>query len=314
MLLVSLTLIFFAASITSLLDYVYLRSNYPAISESIRSLVSQTVVISLVLIIANVINVDWALLSVAIYAIIFKFIDDRYIIPNQKTDKNKKKPTIKDPYLEIAQDLCWFLIILIIIRSFLIQPYRVPSGSLEPTVDTGDFIMVNQFAYGLKIPILHYELFSIGKPQRGDIALFYYPKDPKKIYVKRIIGLPGDHVVYQNKRLMINGKVMPREDLGWYNNVNQFGVPENVKLFKEDLIGKQHNILLKPFTPDYGQTNIIVPKGQYFVLGDNRDNSNDSRFWGTVPESSFIGKAFLVWLSWDANEWRVRWNRIGTML
>ena len=127
MLLVSLTLVFFAASITSLLDYVYLRSNYPAISESIRSVVSQTVVISLVLIIANVINVDWALLSVAIYAIIFKFIDDRYIIPKQKqTGKKDKKPIIKDPYLEIAQDLCWFLIILIIIRSFLIQPYRVP--------------------------------------------------------------------------------------------------------------------------------------------------------------------------------------------
>lgn len=310
MLISFLFLSFILSALATISDYCYLRANHPKISDAIRATSSQILVISIVLIIANIVNVDWAMLSVTIFAITFKCLDECYFKPIRQKSGN---PDV-DPFIEIAQDLCWFLVILMFVRAFIIQPYRVPSGSLEPTVDTGDFIMVNQFAYGLKVPILHYEFLPIGTPKRGDIALFYYPKNPKQIYVKRIIGLPGDHIIYQNKTLMINGDIINKKDQGWYQNINQLGFNENVKLYEEELLTTKHDIIIKPFTPDYGQTNLVVPKGQYFVMGDNRDDSNDSRFWGTVPESAFIGKAFLVWMSWDPHHWNVRWNRIGLQL
>ncbi len=300
-----LIIIFSTSLIVNLLDHFYLEKHYKELSDKVRSPCCNIVFLSGVFLIANQINVEWALFVATVFVIVFKVADDYWFTPRRKESHTK------NTYLEIAQEYFWFLIIFMLVRSFIIQPYRVPSGSLEPTIDTGDFILVKQYAYGIKMPISHNELVPVGKPQRGDIALFYYPKNPNYIYVKRVIGLPGDHVVYKNKVLMINGEVIPKKDLGWINNINQYGQTEEVKLYEENLEGIKHEIIIQPFTPDYRSVDMVVPKHQYFVMGDNRDNSNDSRFWGTVPETSFIGKAFLVWLSWDPHNWNIRWQRIG---
>ncbi len=219
--------------------------------------------------------------------------------------------------VENARSFFWVLLLVWVIRSFIIQPYRVPSGSLQPTVEPGDFLVVNQFAYGLHFPVTNDKLVSIGEPKRGDIVLFYAPPNPSIVFVKRLVGLPGDHVKYQDKVLYINGKEMAQQDMG--NTVDDEpplgGNPEEhipVSLKKENLDGVVHSIYVMP--PDTGLTanvDVIVPPGNYFMMGDNRDNSDDSRTWGTVPEKNLIGKAFRIWMSWDSLNHRVRWNRIG---
>ena len=218
----------------------------------------------------------------------------------------KKQPLI----VEYARSFFPMLFLVWAIRSFLIQPYRVPTGSLEPTVLPGDFIVVNQFAYGLRLPVLNTKFFNLGEPQRGDIALFRYPKDPSTIFVKRVIGLPGDHVVYQNKVLTINGQRMQQIPLGMDLDVEgRFFTPVQVRI--EQLGKVSHKIFIRPGSKEWEKIDVVVPMDAYFMMGDNRDGSSDSREWGFVPEKNLVGKAFGVWMSWDAGNMQVRWNRIG---
>jgi signal peptidase I len=217
----------------------------------------------------------------------------------------------KMPYIiELSRSFFPALLLVWVIRSFIIQPYRVPTGSLEPTVMPGDFIAVMQYSYGLRVPVINHKIAKVGEPKRGDIALFHWPVDTSKLFVKRVIGLPGDHIVYKDKMLTINGKPMTQEDIGKAIDIEQDGTSE-VDQKIEHLDGVTHNIFIKPDISDLTDVDVVVPEGHYFMMGDNRDDSDDSRSWGFVPETFFIGKAFGIWMSWDSLDYRIRWNRIG---
>src|SRR3990167_7100828 len=234
--------------------------------------------------------------------------------------KSRKDPTL----IEYCRSFFPVLLIVWVIRSFLIQPYKVPTGSLEPTVMPGDFIAVNQFAYGLKFPIGNRTMISIGEPQRGDIVLFHYPPDPAVIYVKRLIGKPGDKIEYKNKILYINGKEQPQRLLSHdFDYGDGPGQTAPVDVYEENLNGVRHKIFRRPGSTDgsfsmqsdaLGDFSYTVPADTYFMMGDNRDNSADSRYFGAVPERNIIGKAFGVWMSWDPVHYRIRWDRLGNSL
>ncbi len=190
-----------------------------------------------------------------------------------------------------------------LLRSFVVEPFRIPSGSMIPTLHVGDFILVNRFAYGLRCPIGDCQLLARQGPKRGDVVVFRYPVDPKMDFIKRVVGLPGDTLRYANKQLTVNGEPAPQEVLG------RFGDRLDVE-HVETLHGVRHSILTNADRPvqDFEFT---VPEGQYFMMGDNRDGSSDSRFWGTVPEAYLKGRAFFVWMSWDSSTLRPVWSRIG---
>jgi len=231
-----------------------------------------------------------------------------------KRRRLKKTPHAKEPKLvEYSRSFFPVLLLVLVIRSFIIQPYRVPTGSLEPTILPGDFIAVNQFAYGLRLPVINTKIASVGEPEIGQIAVFRWPVDPNVDFIKRVVGTPGDHVVYKNKVLYINGKEATQKLIGGATDYEEGG-NLNVKKYQENLNGIKHDILVNPYGGQIGDFDVVVPKGYYFMMGDNRDNSADSRDWGFVPEENLIGKGFFIWMSWDSQKHRVRWRRIGTVL
>ena len=229
--------------------------------------------------------------------------------------KKRQLAAKKDPVIvDYARSFFPILLIVLIIRSFIIQPYRVPTGSLEPTVLPGDFIAVEQYSYGMRLPVIHTKILNVGEPKVGDIALFRWPVDPSKIFVKRVIGTPGDHIVYKDKVLYINGKVATQSYIGEGLD-SEPGMPSLPVIEKqENLMGMKHLIQVKSTGGATQNYDFVVPKKMYFMMGDNRDNSEDSRFWGFVPENDLVGKAFIIWMSWDSDaDWlhKIRWHRIG---
>ena len=236
-------------------------------------------------------------------------------------DSKAKKPVL----IDYCRSFFPVLLLVLIIRSFIIQPYRVPTGSLEPTVIPGDLILVNQYKYGLRLPAWNKKVVTIAEPKRGQIALFHWPVNPKATFVKRVIGVPGDKISYINKVFYINGKQATQKLLGYAkDNSGRSSSGWRVAIYEENLLGTKHKIYVCPkgatdcpnsTTHDF--YNLVVPKGMYFMVGDNRDNSDDSRDWGFVAEKDFIGKAFLIWMSWDSNAsllHKIRWRRIGIRL
>ncbi|KPJ97020.1 MAG: hypothetical protein AMJ55_00670 [Gammaproteobacteria bacterium SG8_15] len=225
--------------------------------------------------------------------------------------QQEKEKRLKEPVLvEYSRSLFPVILIVLILRSFLIEPFRIPSGSMMPTLLDGDFILVNKFAYGIRLPVINTKIIDIGEPQRGDVAVFRYPKDPSVDYIKRVIGLPGDHIVYRNKRLYINGEQMMLTDFGRYDASGVGITMAGAQLLEEDLENKTHNILVDHDRPVLNME-YRVADNEYFVMGDNRDNSNDSRFWGTVPQENLVGKAFMIWMNWDSTNNGITWGRIG---
>lgn len=223
-------------------------------------------------------------------------------------------PEYKEPILvEYARSFFPVIFIVLLLRSFLVEPFRIPSGSMMPTLLIGDFILVNKFTYGVRLPVLNTKVVEMGAPARGDIVVFRFPKDPTVDYIKRIIGLPGDRIGYYNKQLYINGAPMKQTPLSEYRGSGQGDSTTGLFLLTEDLGPVTHDILIRDGQPSV-QGEFTVPKGQYFVMGDNRDNSNDSRYWGTVPEANLVGKAFFIWMSWDWNSGGIGFNRLGTVL
>jgi signal peptidase I len=224
--------------------------------------------------------------------------------------------------------------LVLVIRSFIFEPFQIPSGSMKPTLLVGDFILVEKFAYGLKDPVMHSTIIETGKPERGDIAVFRYPPNPSVDYIKRVVGLPGDIVRYSNeKQLCIQPRnesvcrPVPLSDVQ-KSNLGVNGMP--LLQLNEKLGDVEHHILINPWRPvhpqDYqprpGVSEWIVPEGHYFMMGDNRDNSADSRYWGFVPERNLVGKAVAIWISFEFNRdddsslpsWiptNVRFNRVG---
>lgn len=228
----------------------------------------------------------------------------------------KKRPVeaAQPVVIEYARSFFPILLIVLILRSFLAEPFRIPSGSDKPTLLVGDFLIVNKYDYGVRLPVLHTKILNVGEPKIGDIAVFRYPVDPSIDYIKRIVGLPGDRISYINKVLYINGKEMPQTLLGQAIDHNgDIADSWPVQIKEEDLMGIKHKIYQTPAMPaqDFSW---VVPPGYYLALGDNRDNSRDSRYWGFVPEQNLVGKAVFIWFSWNGDQTSIRWPRIGTRI
>ena len=211
--------------------------------------------------------------------------------------------------VEYARSFFPVFLIVLVVRSFVVEPFRIPSGSMMPTLEIGDFILVNKFSYGIRLPILDKRIIPIGEPKRGDVMVFRYPEDPSTPFIKRVVGLPGDRIGYYDKVLYVNGEPALQKQIGTYNGAGRGSTMTGASERVEHLAAKEHAILIQPGYPSL-PLETVVPPGSYFVLGDNRDNSRDSRYWGTVPDKYLIGKAFLIWMNWD---WGggIHWNRIG---
>ena len=203
------------------------------------------------------------------------------------------------------------------LRSFVAEPFRIPSSSMMPTLLIGDFILVNKFAYGLRWPITNRKFIDIGEPERGDVVVFRPPQHPREDWIKRVVGLPGDTIGYHDNKVSINGRELPYRVEAVYQGVGQGRDATGAMRLTEGLPGHPHFVLRRDDTPFSfrGEGDWTVPAGHYFVMGDNRNNSEDSRFWGFLPEANLRGKAMIVWMNWDrdADHW-VDVSRIGTRI
>ncbi len=224
---------------------------------------------------------------------------------------------LKEPvYVEYARAFFPVILLVFFLRSFLVEPFRIPSGSMLPSLLIGDFILVNKFSYGIRLPVINLKIVDTGAPRRGDVIVFRFPEDPSINYIKRVVGLPGDRIVYRDKKLYVNDQAMNQQDVRLYRGTRDGDCAFMAERFSEQLDGVRHDILLTP-RPDPRTQTFVVPDNHYFVMGDNRDCSNDSRFWGYVPDANLVGRAFLVWFSLDTasdHKWlwnRIVWQRIG---
>lgn len=224
-----------------------------------------------------------------------------------------ERDTVKQPTLvEYSRSFFPVIVIVLVLRSFLLEPFRIPSGSMLPTLNVGDFIVVNKFSYGLKLPVFHNTVLPLGQPERGDVVVFRYPPAPEKDYIKRVVGMPGDNLSYINKRLSINGEELSYEYQRTYEEAYSH-IMRQAEVRTEQLGDVKHDILVLPRALDQGGE-ITIPEGHYFVMGDNRDNSEDSRVWGFVPERNLVGKAVFIWMNWDSVLGHPDWGRIGTRI
>lgn len=221
---------------------------------------------------------------------------------------------VKEPILvEHAKSFFPVLLFVLVLRSFVFEPFRIPSSSMMPTLLIGDFILVNKFAYGIRLPVVNTKVIEIGEPKRGDVMVFRYPKNPSLDYIKRVIALPGDKIGYFNKHVYINGQRITQIPLGLYEGVGQGESMTGALWQHESSALQEHDILIMQGRPSIeGET--VVPKGHYFMMGDNRDNSNDSRYWGTVPKENIVGKAVLIWMNWDSDNSGIDWSRLGSAI
>jgi len=240
--------------------------------------------------------------------------------------RKQRKAGTQDPVLvEMAKSFFPVILIVFLLRSFLFEPFKIPSGSMVPTLLVGDFILVNKFTYGIRIPVANKKIVDINLPKAGDVMVFRYPEDMSKDFIKRVIGTPGDTITYKDKRLTVNGKPVLTQSTGTYTDTESGGV-RFFETFTEKLAEKPHQMMVDPRFPsldlarvrqfpnksnctynDEGMT-CKVPDGQYLMMGDSRDNSDDGRYWGFVPEENIVGKAVLVWMNFGSLK------RIGTAI
>ncbi|MCB5184797.1 signal peptidase I [Methylobacillus gramineus] len=213
--------------------------------------------------------------------------------------RKKRAAGAADPVVvEYSKSFFPVILAVFLIRSFIVEPFKIPSGSMMPTLLAGDFILVNKFTYGLRVPILNKTFFEVGHPQRGDVFVFHYPPDPSIDYIKRVVGVPGDRIAYKDKRLTINGKPIETTYVDDYKYVGSGLNMIVTKRYKEQLGDKNHELLIEENGMAF-DGEVEVPPGHYFAMGDNRDNSKDSRVWGFVPEDNLVGRAFFIWWNFD---------------
>jgi signal peptidase I len=215
-------------------------------------------------------------------------------------------------WLDWTAGLFPVILIVFLLRSFLFEPFKIPSGSMIPTLLVGDLILVNKYHYGVRLPVLNKKIIANHDPQRGDVMVFRYPVDPRVDYIKRVVGVPGDEITYENQRLTVNGQPVPEQPLGDYYNDERL---RYAPMWSEKLGDVEHKILVDPKAPSYfgsmpktfpmnencrftaESMTCKVPAGHYFMMGDNRDDSQDSRYWGFVPDENIVGRAFFVWMN-----------------
>ena len=255
---------------------------------------------------------DYALiLTVLTLLTAVAWVVERFWLRKRRTPNTEARGA--DRAFETVGSFFPILLLVLVFRSFLFEPFKIPSGSMIPTLLIGDFIVVNKFSYGLRLPVLNKRFIAIGEPQRGDVMVFRFPEDERINYIKRVIGLPGDTITYRNKVLFINGEPVIQDNQGQWTgegiNRNRPGARPTLRL--EHLADQPHEILVHVEVPDREMRNWTVPEGYYFVLGDNRDQSLDSRAWGFVPEANLVGKATRIWMHWDCSRGCVVFSRIG---
>lgn len=240
-----------------------------------------------------------------------------WLIDHLTFGRRRKAEGRKEPLLvEYARSFFPVLLIVLVLRSFLAEPFRIPSNSMMPTLLTGDFILVNKFGYGIRLPVTDTKVIALGEPERGDVVVFRYPENPREDYIKRVVGLPGDVVEYRNKVLRVNGEFVAAVREGAYVGVGSGREMTGAETFSEQLGEVNHKILIDPRVQrgSVGEGSWTVPDGHYFVMGDNRDNSLDSRYWGFVPEKNLVGKAFFIWMNWDGKNGGIDFSRLGTVI
>jgi signal peptidase I len=234
----------------------------------------------------------------------------------------------KEPMLvEYSKSFFPVILAVFLLRSFLVEPFKIPSGSMMPTLLVGDFILVNKYTYGIRLPVANVKVIDVSQPKPGDVMVFRYPRDPSLDYIKRVVGVPGDTVNYRNKHLTVNGKPLKMQEKGSYSYVASGLNYISAMTYSETLGEHVHDTLVQPEAPSVYPNQVddqfpqrkncvyneegftcTVPPGHYFMMGDNRDSSNDSRYWGFVPDQNIVGKAFMIWWNFDDLK------RIGRMI
>ena len=233
------------------------------------------------------------------------YLLDLFVLAKKR--KHGKKPP---RWVEYARSFFPIFFTVLLVRSFVLEPFRIPSGSLEPTLLVGDFLIVNKFIYGLRLPVFEKKVLAIQSPKGGDIVVFRWPPNPKLDFIKRVIGVPGDVIQYHHKILTVNGQEA-KQDFVQYTTDESSGNP--VAEYREHLNGVTHAIYRRADVSGV-DFEITVPPNSYFVMGDNRDDSADSRYWGFVNDNYLRGKAMLTWMSWDNKQWTIRWKRLGRII
>ena len=233
--------------------------------------------------------------------------------------RHKREPNESEPWwIEYPKSFFPVILIVFSLRSFVVEPFKIPSGSMIPTLIVGDFILVNKYTYGIRLPVINKKLIDLNEPKRGEVMVFRYPADPSIDYIKRVVGLPGDTVSYQNKRLTLNDEPVETKYESEYKYLES-GLGYVYTDFFHEFLGKEsHTIITEPNVPGIQMSGIhqfphresctfnmsgftcVVPEGNYLTLGDNRDSSSDSRYWGFVPEQNIVGKAFMVWWNFSS--------------
>jgi len=276
----------------------------------------------------GLLEVAWPVLFIAAMGLLLKFTDFAAVLLlaavitgliwlyDAKFARPRRASDVPEPVVvDMARAFFPVIVIVFLIRSFWVEPFKIPSGSMKPTLLVGDFILVNKYTYGIRLPVINKKVVDINPLRRGDVVVFRYPADPTVDYIKRVVGLPGDKVQYRGKRLTINGEAMPMQAAGFYTDaeLNYLRLPT----FAEKLGDHNHQMMIVPAQPpvdlaqvrqfahrencDYNDEGFTctVPDGNYFMMGDNRDQSSDSRYWGFVPDDHIKGRAFLVWMNFS---------------
>jgi len=226
--------------------------------------------------------------------------------PDEAKYQDRVARSAREPVVvEYARSFFPVLLVVFLLRSFLVEPFQIPSSSMVPTLQVGDYILVNKYTYGLRLPVLRNKVVALNEPQRGDVMVFFPPHMNDTYFIKRVVGLPGDSIIYQNKQLFINGELVTRLPLGPDPDTSP-----RYRLAEETLGDSSHIMRVDTLRPGR-DFSVRVKPGHYFMMGDNRDNSSDSRDWGQVPEQDIVGKAFAVWMHWDSLFSVPSFSRVG---
>jgi signal peptidase I len=279
------------------------------------------VIVGAVLTYASKISIELFMLLLLLVSGVAALVD-RFVL-RARRPSGQKEPL----WVEYSKSFFPVILAVFLLRSFLFEPFKIPSGSMIPTLHVGDYILVNKFTYGIRLPVANVKIINVNNPQRGDVMVFRYPVDPSMDFIKRVVGVPGDVIEYRNKQLTINGVVQQQQADGEDDYTDErTGLNVRAMKYTENLNGHLHPILIRPDTPllytrgvmdfpNRGNCTITdddvrctVPPGSYFMMGDNRDNSEDSRYWGFVPDKNIVGKAFVIWFNWGESK------RIGSTI